>query len=389
MKAVAIFFNSPYLGGAERSIIYQANYLQGKCNFTFFIPSLESGDTQEIEALLQTVFSTPHIKIIQFPMTLFSVSRSGNFPSLLNLLIACGELYLELRRLDLHKFSTLWCNGNKIATVITFFAQLTHYSQQILWHFRDYPTRSKKFKLLWRLIGRKSDPQFSTISNSYSVQQVARQILPAKHINHFMVYNPQGENLVTRHITTIKTVGIVSMLAPWKGLHQIIIWASLFEKQLQQLGIKAINIYGGDIYQTAGEHQHYAKQLLQLLQTFPSSLINFKGRCSPVQIYQDIDLLIHPVIRPEPFGRILIEAFAANIPVISTALGGSGELAQDHITSLNFIPNDYASLQQAVTKLASDQQLRNTLISNGVEKALSIEESIAANLQNALFQRDM
>jgi glycosyltransferase involved in cell wall biosynthesis len=191
-----------------------------------------------------------------------------------------------------------------------------------------------------------------------------------------MIYNPSGEKLRPRVINKIETIGIVSMLAPWKGIHQILLWASLYEEKLKKIGIKEINIYGADIYKTKGSHQNYATQLIKLKQNFPCSLINFKGNISPSIIYNTIDLLIHPVISPEPFGRILIEAFTTKIPVLSTALGGSGELAINEETAIVFSCYDYQGLFDNVKQISQNETLRNHLINNAFKKAQEIKQQV-------------
>lgn len=43
-------------------------------------------------------------------------------------------------------------------------------------------------------------------------------------------------------------------------------------------------------------------------------------------VLADVDVLIHPSIQPEPFGRVLIEAMAAGVPVLAANAGGVPEI---------------------------------------------------------------
>ena len=57
-----------------------------------------------------------------------------------------------------------------------------------------------------------------------------------------------------------------------------------------------------------------------------SQFVKFKGTFHRIQnILSSSDLLIHTPVKPEPFGRIIIEAMAMQIPVIATNLGGPSE----------------------------------------------------------------
>ena len=376
MKRIGIFFNSPYLGGAERSIIHQSKIISDQYHFVFFIPELAGQDSNNIEKLISKNFPNPEILKVPYPSALFAVSRFGGRLNFIHLIISLFQILQALNRLNLHSFDKLWCNGNKIATVVGVWATLSKFQGEFIWHFRDYPSLSKKFKFIWKFFTKRRSFKFSTVANSNSVKNAVRSALPSTHITHHMVYNPSGEPIVKRKIEKIQTIGIVSMLAPWKGIHQIILWASLFEQELKSIGINDISIYGANIYQTGGAHLDYAAQLQKLLKQFPSTLIKFRGNHPPEIIYETIDLLIHPVISAEPFGRILMEAFTAEIPVISTALGGSGELALNNNTALIFPCYDYAGLTRSIRKIATDIKMRNELVNRASLKAIEVEKQV-------------
>ncbi len=374
---IALFYNSPTLGGAERSVTYQAQQFLAThptTSITCYLPLVKDNNHQELKTFINQIIPQANITYLLYPYELFSVSRSAKIHGPLAIIIGLIELLLLFRKEQLSRYTIWWCNGNKIATVLYFWAFLTHYSGKFIWHFRDYPSKQFPFHIIWKLINSCLLKNFITISNSNSVKKEVKRVLFNPAIDHRMFYNPVGENLPPRSINNIETIGVVSMLAPWKGIHQIIIWASIYETQLKSLGIREINIYGANIYATAGAHSSYAQQLNELLHRFPSTLIKFCGKQSPLTIFKTIDLLIHPTLTPEPFGRIITEAFSCMIPVISTALGGAQELLIDNYSGLNYTPSDYATLFNQVKELTTDRQLRLKITQNAQLHLKTIEQ---------------
>ncbi|ELZ97729.1 group 1 glycosyl transferase [Haloferax sulfurifontis ATCC BAA-897] len=62
-----------------------------------------------------------------------------------------------------------------------------------------------------------------------------------------------------------------------------------------------------------------------------NSRIDFTGQIPYEQLcqyYTDADLFVHPGVWPEPFGRTLLEAMQAGLPVVATNLGGPAEIVQ-------------------------------------------------------------
>src|SRR5690606_1107486 len=92
------------------------------------------------------------------------------------------------------------------------------------------------------------------------------------------------------------------------------------------LGYREIRIYGDNIYQTSGDHQGYKEQLEVISRMLKRLPVNFCGLKTPKEIFAEIDVLVHSSIAPEPFGRVIVEAMANGVAVLSTGLGGAQEL---------------------------------------------------------------
>ena len=82
------------------------------------------------------------------------------------------------------------------------------------------------------------------------------------------------------------------------------------------------------------------------------------------EIYRSHDAFLFPSIWKEPFAVTPLEAFAAGIPVIGTASGGSGELLADGENSLVFPAGDAAALAEKIWALIGDPGLAARLTRN-------------------------
>ena len=70
------------------------------------------------------------------------------------------------------------------------------------------------------------------------------------------------------------------------------------------------------------------------------------------------DLLVHASVEPEPFGRVLIEAMAAGVPVAAAAAGGVPEIVVDGETGRLVPPGDPEALARAIGALLASADSR-------------------------------
>jgi glycosyltransferase involved in cell wall biosynthesis len=91
----------------------------------------------------------------------------------------------------------------------------------------------------------------------------------------------------------------------------------------------------------------------------------------PVRIMSEVDVVVHPADH-ESFGRVLVEAMAAGVPVVSVRGGGAAEIVLDGATGLLAAPDDAAGLATCVERLAADSALRNVLGEAGRRRAVEV-----------------
>lgn len=97
------------------------------------------------------------------------------------------------------------------------------------------------------------------------------------------------------------------------------------------------------------------------------AVTDFLGHRDDVPVVlHDFDCLVLPS-KTEGFGRVLIEAMAAGVPVIATAVGGIPEVVTHARTGLLVPPSDPAALSSALLHLLRDRRARQELATSAFE----------------------
>jgi glycosyltransferase involved in cell wall biosynthesis len=79
------------------------------------------------------------------------------------------------------------------------------------------------------------------------------------------------------------------------------------------------------------------------------------------QVLAAADVVVHCSVKPEPFGRVIIEGMAASRPVVASALGGAAEIIADGVDGLLTPAGDPAALAEALRRLLADPDQRERL----------------------------
>tara|TARA_R110000868_G_scaffold410179_2_gene697480 strand:- start:5257 stop:6465 length:1209 start_codon:yes stop_codon:yes gene_type:complete len=72
--------------------------------------------------------------------------------------------------------------------------------------------------------------------------------------------------------------------------------------------------------------------------------VRFIGQVDPLALFEQVDVLVAPAIWPEPFGRIIVEAYSVGVPVIATKIGGMPSLIVGDHSRWLAPPNDAEAL---------------------------------------------
>jgi len=71
-------------------------------------------------------------------------------------------------------------------------------------------------------------------------------------------------------------------------------------------------------------------------------------------IYYESTIIVFPPIWSEPLGRVHLEAFAVEKPIVATNVGGIPEIVQNNINGLLVPPKDSTKLAEAINTLLAD-----------------------------------
>jgi glycosyltransferase involved in cell wall biosynthesis len=129
----------------------------------------------------------------------------------------------------------------------------------------------------------------------------------------------------------------LGQLVPWKG-HDTLLAAL---GRVPRPGLKVV-LAGADLF---GEHRAWERRLRAAA---PAGRVIFAGyRADVADLLAASDVLVLPS-RGEPFGRVLLEAYAAGRPVIATVPGGPAEVVAPGRTGWLARAGDAASLAAAI-----------------------------------------
>ena len=161
-------------------------------------------------------------------------------------------------------------------------------------------------------------------------------------------------------------IGLVATFARWKG-HEVFLKAVA---RLSNALPARFYIVGGPLYKSAGS-QHSAEGLKTLAgELGVLDRVGFAGHQEePADVFRALDVVVHASTRPEPFGRVIVEAMACARAVVASRTGGAAELFEDGVSAIGTAPGDPDALAEALARLINDRELRNRLGAAGRREA--------------------
>lgn len=291
-----------------------------------------------------------NVTISRWGNGLNDVRRDSSFAKVLPVIGAMYGIVAELARFA-RKHDVVYANSQKAFVLSAIAAKLVR--RPLIWHLHDIISPAHFGKMQRRVQ--------ALLANHCAV----RVVVPSKAAadafiaeggrKELVAIVPNGLDISPETQTSAELrrelnlpqgslVGVFSRLAEWKGQHIVL------QALAKTPGVNCI-IAGSALF---GE-EAYEQRLRQMTNDLGiSDRVHFLGQRSDVpRLMRAVDAVIHPSIDPEPFGRTLVEAMLAEVPVIATDAGAASDILESGEAGTLVPPADSEALAQAIGKVMS------------------------------------
>lgn len=154
-----------------------------------------------------------------------------------------------------------------------------------------------------------------------------------------------------------KVITMIGRLTPLKG-HRY------FLKAMGQLIRQVPNIKVQIIGDAPAKKKYYKDELMLLSRRLGlGAHVEFLGNRRDIpQLLAHSDCLVLSTTTQEAFGRVILEAQAAGVPVVATKVGGVMEIIDHEQTGLLVMPKDSEAMAKAVRRVLNDPDLARKFI---------------------------
>ena len=362
---IAFCVISTQLGGAERSLLDLLNELKSIPKEFVVITPKDQGPL--IDCLDKT--NIRHITL-KLPSWYLKVSRKRTSYTILYtpFLILYSLLYLtKIHRLfKKENIKKVHSTGLKYHLLFGLYAKFNK-TVEITIHIRDIINNSM-LKKIFLFFAKSENIHF--ISNSRVTAQ-SLQPCPSKVIyNGFSPVSKNDRKASLKQTLNISEtsflVGIVGVIARWKGQREFILMAQKLLLNHQNLHFL---IVGSEIYDTDGDIGEL-KSLKELAVNcgITENIHFLKFQKNIYDIYHGLDILVHSSIAPEPFGRVIVEAMLCGCAVTASDQAGPTEIITHNVDGLLHKPGQINSMAENVERLINDSSLRFNLSKKAKDK---------------------
>ncbi|WP_339653582.1 glycosyltransferase family 4 protein [uncultured Salegentibacter sp.] len=195
--------------------------------------------------------------------------------------------------------------------------------------------------------GRKLNSKTEVVHNGIAVEEYSKR----KEINH-------GKFIVASH------------LRPSKGIQDIIKAVGLLKPNIRQ-DIK-IDIFG------EGPMEEKLKKIVKAENL--ENQIHFRGSSPKLpKLFKNYSYLLQPTYM-ECFSLSILESLAANVPVITTSVGGNLEVVENEINGFIFEPGNIQQLSEIICDILQNKKIIQKPVNTLIENKYYLEKMVADHL---------
>ena len=168
------------------------------------------------------------------------------------------------------------------------------------------------------------------------------------------------------------TIGIIGRITPIKGHTDFIRAIAKVARIMPKIKVLVVG-------SAPAKKEKYEAELKTLVNRLSlSKYVSFLGNRADVpELLKKMDLLVLSTTAPEAFGRVIIEAQAAGVPVVSTKVGGVVDIIKHQRNGLLVASGDWSAMADAIVKVLKDRKLSADLAKQArtdVERNFSLEK---------------
>lgn len=158
-------------------------------------------------------------------------------------------------------------------------------------------------------------------------------------------------------------IGIIGRITPIKGHLHFVKAMHKAAKSIPRIKVWIV----GDAPESKSAYKEELQVLVKRLGLY--NCTDFLGTQRDIpSVLSHLDLLVMATTTHEAFGRVIIEAQAAGVPVIATKVGGVVDIIDDLKTGILVPPADPQAIADAAVKIYKDKQLADRLSCAAYEK---------------------
>ncbi len=187
-----------------------------------------------------------------------------------------------------------------------------------------------------------------------------------------VIYNGIDATVFVKRLNENKNKFVVSShLRHSKGIQDLIQAVSILEEPIQNQ--IQIDVYGEGPYET---------ELVKLTRKYNlNGIIHFKGGSSRLpELLSQYRYLLQPTYM-ECFSLSILESLAANVPVITTTVGGNLEIIENNQNGYIFEPKDYLALADILKNIVLGNLKIDKDVSEQIEKNFNLKKMVEEHIQ--------
>jgi glycosyltransferase involved in cell wall biosynthesis len=181
--------------------------------------------------------------------------------------------------------------------------------------------------------------------------------------------------------SSTRIVANIGQLSSWKGQY---IFVRAAKKILKRVPDTYFLVVGGALFGGNG-YVEFLKKLANDLGI--RERIHFVGQTEGItEVLMVADVLLHTPVKPEPFGRVIVEAMASGVPVVASRCGGIPEIIKHGENGLLVEPKNVSEAADAVCELLLNKGKADNIVKAAKRRAADFNVRSTVNQIEGLYE---